>query len=99
MSRLGRRWPGLAVVAAAACCATPLAAQETAEAMLPLWRAANEACASGAEGAVETRAACARRDHFTNRLTRLGLCYGPDGEDVAAQDWRACGPGSRRIGR
>lgn len=74
-------------------------AQETADAMLPLWRDANSACRSGSGDAPETRAACARRDHFTNRLSRLGLCYGRKGEVSAQYDWHDCGPDSNRLGR
>jgi hypothetical protein len=73
--------------------------QETAEAMLPVWREANAACLAGPAGAAETRAACARRDHFTNRLSRLGLCYGKQGQAAADYDWHACGAGSNRLGR
>ncbi|RXF70783.1 hypothetical protein [Hansschlegelia zhihuaiae] len=74
-------------------------AQETAEAMLPVWREANAACLAGQAGAAENRAACARRDHFTNRLSRLGLCYGKQGQAAADPDWHACEADSNRLGR
>lgn len=74
-------------------------AQETAEAMLPLWKVANEACRGGPGDAAETRAACARRDHFTNRLSRIGLCYGKQGQAAADHEWHGCGPASNRLGR
>lgn len=96
MTRAAR---AIVVAGFVAACAFPVVAQETAEAMLPLWRAADEACLGGPGDAVETRAACARRDHFTNRLSRLGLCYGREGQVAAASEWHACGPGSNRLGR
>lgn len=74
-------------------------AQETTAAMLPLWTDANAACRDGAPGAAETRAACARRDHFTHRLSQLDQCYGRAGQPIADYAWHACEASSNRFSR
>ena len=81
------------LTAACLAAAAQAAAQETAAATLPLWTEAEAACRDGAQGAAETRAACARRDHFTHRLSRLGQCFGRKGQPIADYAWHACGAG------
>lgn len=90
--------PVLIAVALAAGLVTA-SAQETSVALLPIWNEADVACRDGVPGLVETRAACARRDHFTHRLSRLGQCYGRQGQPLADRAWHACELGSNRLER
>lgn len=88
----------IAVVALAAQSGPSQAADSPAR-LIDLWQSANGLCRGGAGGEEATLKACDIREDYSQRLDRLGWCYGRDGEYGYQHEWHRCGKGSTRPGR
>lgn len=62
--------------------------------LLLQWAEQNSSCRGGSGDQPETLAACDRREKLDAQLSRLGMCYGREGEFGNETEWHVCGEGS-----
>lgn len=64
--------------------------------LIDVWAISHENCSGGFGDDPATKRACAERSALSERLGKLGMCFGRDDQSRSQFDWHKCGKGSLR---